>query len=537
MYNKQQLYNHIIRNISKTVKRYINESFNFSDINNKKKKVNKAFNFGDVKQDKREMLHKTYHTAILDGLKEEFKKYLIDMESTVREKDRVEMLSTEEPIYYNDQTKEFYIFPEFFYNPQEQRRRKRSKNNEVPKYCYYRYIIKANDDNTLTLGIKQRYQSLKWLYLQEPVLRFIENSTLPIKSIYLYYIDSYQPEFPIRRIEEVQDTIAFFPGKMPRIKNSEFNKRSVPEDIKLNDIFVKNFPKILEFKNNQRVDFDQMNATSLYRGMFSSAEKYFEIVKILVEHDFIIQDENGNKYYKDNIQEYLDDVNKAGDIDMKEDEKIQWLYDHIGKDYIDKFLLVKEQIQNNDYYARKHFYFKKFNGCFRTPNAKFTLDTIKEVCKANGIDFDTLNKNDEDISNRMDQGMFDHRLATQCLYKIAYKIYEDMPNGWRQNEPDAYDFVHGKEFDNGYMVSHSSMGFNDLNFALDNLVNIYYFFYVFAYAVNNFLVTPFDFDERGYIPVAKQHKKDVNMETFNFDPIIIVFKTIVDKLMKKFKLK
>ena len=55
-------------------------------------------------------------------------------------------------------------------------------------------------------------------------------------------------------------------------------------------------------------------------------------------------DENGNKYYKDNIQEYLDDVNKAGDIDMKEDEKIQWLYDHIGKDYIDKFLLVKEQI-------------------------------------------------------------------------------------------------------------------------------------------------------------------------------------------------
>jgi hypothetical protein len=87
-----------------------------------------------------------------------------------------------------------------------------------------------------------------------------------------------------------------------------------------------------------------MNATSLYKGMFSSAEKYFEIVKILVEYDFIIQDENGNKYYKDNIQEYLDDVNKAGDIDMKEDEKIQWLYDHIGKDYIDKFLLVKEQI-------------------------------------------------------------------------------------------------------------------------------------------------------------------------------------------------
>ena len=198
---------------------------------------------------------------------------------------------------------------------------------------------------------------------------------------------------------------------------------------------------------------------------------------------------------------------------------------------------LKEEIQAKDMYARRHFYFKKFNGSFRTPNSKFTLDTIKDVCEANGINFDTLYKNDEDVSNRMDQGMFEYRLSTQCLYKMAYKIYEDMPNGWRMDEPDTYDFVHGKSFDNGYMVSHSSVGFNDLNFAIDDLVSLYYFFYVFAYAVNNFIVTPFDFDERGYIPVAKQHIKDVNMETFNFDPIILVFKTIVDKLMKKFKLK
>jgi hypothetical protein len=32
MYDKQQLYNHIIRNISKTVKQYINEAFDFGAV-------------------------------------------------------------------------------------------------------------------------------------------------------------------------------------------------------------------------------------------------------------------------------------------------------------------------------------------------------------------------------------------------------------------------------------------------------------------------------------------------------------------------
>ena len=518
MYNKQQLYNHIIRNISKTVKQYINE----------------AFDFGTVKQNKAKVLHKNYHGAIVDGLKDEFKKYLIDMENRVKDKYRKTMVTTQEPIYYNEETKEFYVFPMGFF-PYEGK--KKFKNRQIPKYCYYRYIIKFNEDNTLTLGLRQDYQTLKWLYIFEPVMKFIENSILPIKSIYLYYINDYQYEFPIQKLENVGETISFFAGKMPLIKNSEFNKRPIPEDIKLSDQFVTNFPKILEFKNDQGVEPENMKATSLYKGMFSSIEKYFEIVKVLIEYDFVIQDEDRNIYNKENIYDYLENLDKASDIDMKEDSKIEWLYKHIGKDYIEKFLRVKEEIQAKDMYARRHFYFKKFNGSFRTPNSKFTLDTIKDVCEANGINFDTLYKNDEDASNRMDQGMFEYRLSTQCLYKMAYKIYEDMPNGWRMDEPDTYDFVHGKSFDNGYMVSHSSVGFNDLNFAIDDLVALYYFFYVFAYAVNNFIVTPFDFDERGYIPVAKQHIKDVNMETFNFDPIILVFKTIVDKLMKKFKLK
>ena len=118
-------------------------------------------------------------------------------------------------------------------------------------------------------------------------MKFIENSILPIKSIYLYYINDYQYEFPIQRLENVGETISFFAGKMPLIKNSEFNKRPIPEDIKLSDQFVTNFPKILEFKNDQGVEPENMKATSLYKGMFSSIEKYFEIVKVLVEYDFV----------------------------------------------------------------------------------------------------------------------------------------------------------------------------------------------------------------------------------------------------------
>ena len=89
MYNKQQLYNHIIRNISKTVKQYINE----------------AFDFGAVKQNKAKVLHKNYHGAIVDGLKDEFKKYLIDMEDRVKDKYRKTMVTTQEPIYYKEKRK------------------------------------------------------------------------------------------------------------------------------------------------------------------------------------------------------------------------------------------------------------------------------------------------------------------------------------------------------------------------------------------------------------------------------------------------
>ena len=40
MYNKQQFYKHVIKNISKTVKQYINEAFDFDSINKQKKPIN-----------------------------------------------------------------------------------------------------------------------------------------------------------------------------------------------------------------------------------------------------------------------------------------------------------------------------------------------------------------------------------------------------------------------------------------------------------------------------------------------------------------
>lgn len=40
MYNKRQLYKHIIKNISKSVKLYIDEAFDFENIGNKKKHAN-----------------------------------------------------------------------------------------------------------------------------------------------------------------------------------------------------------------------------------------------------------------------------------------------------------------------------------------------------------------------------------------------------------------------------------------------------------------------------------------------------------------
>jgi hypothetical protein len=70
--------------------------------------------------------------------------------------------------------------------------------------------------------------------LFEPLLRFIENSPWPIKTIYLYHINQ-NDKFAITRNEEVSECCSIFAGKMPLIKNTEFNKRAIPDGIKLSD--------------------------------------------------------------------------------------------------------------------------------------------------------------------------------------------------------------------------------------------------------------------------------------------------------------
>lgn len=150
----------------------------------------------------------------------------------------------------------------------------------------------------------------------------------------------------------------------------------------MSDDFVTNFPRILEIKGD---DGPYKKPTSLYRGMFSSFDKFMCITKILINNGYFVVDEDNNTYDKDTIKNFnVESSVKSQDIDVSGKEK--WLRDNIGDDYIDKFFRIRDHIMVTDPYSKRHLYLKKFNSGFRTDDAKISIDTLNALAKANGID-------------------------------------------------------------------------------------------------------------------------------------------------------
>lgn len=518
------LYQKIINDIAKSVKRTINEAFDFGKVSGNNTKNDNIIK--SVKKYKTE----TFRTLI--------KEHLIDGENNLPSKYQLTINPEMDEIVYDENTNTFYAFPLYMHGKFGVRKRKL-----VPNDYFYRYVVKINDDNTITFGVHSLYANTsRFLSFPRNIIEFISNSDLPFKNYYVYSIS--HRDLVVQKHAVATDCCIFFIGQMPKIQNNEFRKNPIPDSIKLSDDFVRNFPPELEIKGD---DGPYRKPSSLYRGMFSSFDKFLHIARILVNNGYVIVDEDDNTYDAETIKNYnVDSPVESKDVDVSGKE--QWLRDNIGDAYIDKFFRIREHIMETDPYSKRHLYLKKFNSGFRTNDARISIDTLNELAKANGIDNlqrlkDSKDSDDEyyvQTQDLIDRAM--KKIGVQILYKMAQKLANDRPNGWSIDKPDADDFIRGITVQYSYYgVSTSLPDIKYLQLALDDIVSLYYMFYMFAYGVLNSVVPDV---EAVVYEHAEYHKlthheaiKNINMDTFNFEPLIKVFRTIIDKYIKKYKLK
>lgn len=114
-------------------------------------------------------------------------------------------------IIHDETTNTFYAFPLFMHGKFGVRKRKL-----VPNDYFYRYVIKINDDNTITLGVHSLFSNTsRFLSFPKNVIEFISKSELPFKNYYVYSIS--HRDLVIQKHAVATDCCIFFIGQMPKI--------------------------------------------------------------------------------------------------------------------------------------------------------------------------------------------------------------------------------------------------------------------------------------------------------------------------------
>ena len=282
-------------------------------------------------------------------------------------------------------------------------------------------------------------------------------------------------------------------------------------------------------------------------------------------------------YNNSNIDEYISDNTKILSIELNDEEKIEWIHNLIGNTYIEKYNKVKDTIMLSK--RTKHFYLYFLNS-FRTEDTKFSHTMLLNLANANNVDLlqiwkksftNIINMSVNDIpEDKIDIFVKLHEIAQAFLlyndeeilslfskilmYKCSEKVENDQPNGWKLNLGGTLDYYSGKESDYGIGAI---AGFNDFQLALDSDVQLYYIFYMVAYVITNIknsISKYFTLDSikninyyehnAGKLFLMQQcgiisNDKDIqpNLDNFDFTPMVDIFKKIVDKQMKKLKIK
>lgn len=275
------------------------------------------------------------------------------------------------------------------------KRRMPVKNNKM----YFRILVDKKDWS-IRICIHNPYYTCKYLTIGKPLIDFISNCLVPIKSIGIYggnriTLDAnHEP-----MMSNVTDDLTFFFNKnwkgqsyyIPR--NYKADKgMDFPDNVKVTQDFVDHFPENIASKFNGYSD----KTIPMYVAMFPNIAGYLKVAKAFISAGYKLYDEYGNVYDEKTIAEAEEMISASTNPaeKAKKESKIEtFLVNTLGQTALNAF---ETALKNNTY---KHFYIRMFNKLNRKQKniyKKLSRDVVKQFITDNGIDlYDILKKSNE----------------------------------------------------------------------------------------------------------------------------------------------
>ena len=406
----------------------------------------------------------------------------------------------------------FYVQLRQLFKPIGPRKRK-----QYHESFFYNYIITVDYDGIILYINQTLYKNTTKIILNDTITTFIEYSPLNIKEIHFY-----------------TETLTTLNGKQ-YYKQYVYTNENISniekiiifkKDRKYSDKFVQNFPDIITPNMNPDYIDDNPNTTFmtiLYKSNFTSNEMFATFVRKLVNNNFNVVDEEFYVYNRNNVDKVLSELlnNKRQDeIDLKNKNKLDFLKEQIGEEYIDKY----NKLINHLLTKKQNVYLKDIN----------TLRKVK--IKIEDTLINIANENNININNIDNTWLF----YGQLMYKMFYNTLSNNLNSYKCDY-DYQDCISGIDT----MYGTKTLNINDLPIKFNDiyaLYNLYFVIGITALQSDGLYDKLEKLDKEGYthveiINLIENYNKNINsIDNINFDYLNNQIKYILDAACKKYKI-
>ena len=395
------------------------------------------------------------------------------------------------------------------------------KKKKFPRNTFYKYTIKFNTDGTISLYVKYSNDKV-WCVINEQLYNFIEQCPYTINTIYFNTYSNILYD-PFKKI--------FIPGN----------------NWKISDKFIDNFPEDIQPHANEEIQYDLAQKTTMFKQNFSSETSFFTLIKKIIDLGYVVKDDKGVLYDKDNLDEITNDV-LSGEQEKRANEQqskeLQFMRTMMANN--DANAKARNKVLKLDYETKFNKIIEYYKNSGKTNVYFKTLNTFRNEDKINLINTVIQLKKDNNYWNPMDKtykdGNFDYHLSRIILYKMFYIMNKENLNSYNCNVT-LDDCLEGQSYQYSYYGGESIkyLDINDLPIKLESFSDLYKLYYVLAKAI----VQCKDFRDFDYESYRDLKDKDiqklnenvsVNLNTFNFDYLTNQLKTIIDKQIKKLKI-
>ena len=494
--NKKQLYNNIMKNISNIVKQKLNEDL-LSDLE-------------DDDDDDSEYMGG-------DLLNDKFKKVIID--TLCKSGNYYNVIENDPDFPYilknPDNPNQYFLAPYRSYTTCNFGPRKRK---QYTKLYFYRYILDFYSESGKPILHVAKTTGNDNLIINQQLYDFIEQCPQQLESIIYYY-----PENTYHEYTDGFNTIWLTIGK------SRYSKT-------ISDKFVKNFPnRIIPGETEDYIGDMNPNGrgtTLISRSWFSSDEMFMIFVEKLTNSNFNISDDDSFVYNRKTIEERKSALlsgKQDQQLEEEKEENSKKIIDLIGYNYYEKFNKIKDYFDSEN----QILYLNNIN-TLRGENKINCLNTVQNLRKDNGYIYDEIDTIDDAYSRNQ------HVYNKWLIYKMLTILTDEKLNDWK-NKYDYDDCLHGVPSMYGY--GSSEVEINKLPIKLTGINSLYKLYYVIGKSIvcgdkcklAN-LIKDGTYDNTIATNIEKTDTV-FNIDDFDFHYLTNQLRFIIDKTVKKYKLK